>query len=494
MNENTARTQFEQIATKRLSFLLMSMILLSYPIIYVFLRLEYVTWTGLLVYVVTGLIAGTGMFFTYRLASDQSYAKFITVSLSYVICASVISILPSSLSWTIAFLYLGLSLLYLNRTIIRLSGALGIIMLIGLTTTGLVQVEGIFDLTIMFVAYAMTWSATYFICVSGEGLIRQSHTYATEAQQQSDRVISLMEQAKSSTQQLAAGTTTLESSSQLIVSSSQEIGEAMNGIASSSSMQAERTEHGVAHMNQLSHYLEEHDVHLTKLAEANQSASTLKEEGSKELMHLTQKTETSHASISDIHAMIGTTKESAEKIQRASAQIDNISSQTNLLALNASIEAARAGEAGKGFAVVADEIRKLAEQSSQFNHEIASVIQQLTEQASGAVDAVQHVQQLAIEQNTSLESTNRSFEDISQSLMTMNAIIQDISDGRAAMYEKKNDILAIMEDLSSTAEENAATTEEILATIADQTQSIEAISHEIGSISTVSREIETKIQ
>ncbi|MGE0482985.1 MAG: methyl-accepting chemotaxis protein [Gammaproteobacteria bacterium] len=71
--------------------------------------------------------------------------------------------------------------------------------------------------------------------------------------------------------------------------------------------------------------------------------------------------------------------EMASQMNRIFALLEDvkgIADQTNLLALNAAIEAARAGDAGRGFAVVADEVRKLSLNSTQFNEQIRTLVEQ----------------------------------------------------------------------------------------------------------------------
>lgn len=80
----------------------------------------------------------------------------------------------------------------------------------------------------------------------------------------------------------------------------------------------------------------------------------------------------------------------ADRVMQKVSLITDIAKQTNLLALNASIEAARAGDSGKGFAVVASEVRKLAEGTNDFAHDILTSLQQTRQDLQEAVEQVEH--------------------------------------------------------------------------------------------------------
>ncbi len=83
--------------------------------------------------------------------------------------------------------------------------------------------------------------------------------------------------------------------------------------------------------------------------------------------------------------------EATRRIEEVVALISGIAAQTNLLALNATIEAARAGEAGRGFAVVASEVKTLAAQSAKSTEEIqiqVSTIQMATAEAVKLIETI----------------------------------------------------------------------------------------------------------
>ena len=90
---------------------------------------------------------------------------------------------------------------------------------------------------------------------------------------------------------------------------------------------------------------------------------------------MTERTQRSASAVDDLHDRTG-------QIGRIVQLIKEVADQTNLLALNAAIEAARAGEAGRGFAVVADEVRKLAERTALSTAEIASLVNQVQQEAN----------------------------------------------------------------------------------------------------------------
>ncbi len=149
-------------------------------------------------------------------------------------------------------------------------------------------------------------------------------------------------------------------------------------------------------------------------------------------------------------------QERTRAVKSIADTIFSISSQTNLLALNASIESARAGEAGRGFAVVAEEIRQLAEKTRQETENIASILNELSEDAEAAAGAVNRSIEAAGSQDSMIVQASDSFGDMNENVSRLINDIGEIDNMLNSLSEANNQIVENIMTLSATTEEVTA--------------------------------------
>ena len=166
----------------------------------------------------------------------------------------------------------------------------------------------------------------------------------------------------------------------------------------------------------------------------------------------------------NIEISIHNLEEAVDKVGTASGEIvdiikliGDIAEETNLLSLNASIEAARAGEAGRGFAVVASQIGVLAKNSADSVAHITSLINEI----NGLVDD-------AVKQAGSSASDIESSADLIHTAVdTFDQIFQNIQETShliEGVVEKINQVDQVATNVAAISEEQAASSDEILAT------------------------------
>lgn len=289
---------------------------------------------------------------------------------------------------------------------------------------------------------------------------------------------------------VAASSEELTATSQQASLASEEVSRAIEEIANGASEQAKDTEDTAQSVNDMGQMMEQDSINLNELNTAAISIEKEKEEGFEILKTLIDKTNQSTRSTKEVYEIIMSNNESAEKIENASSMIQNIADQTNLLALNAAIEAARAGEAGRGFSVVADEIRKLAEQSTNFTSDIKDVINELKTKSQNAVDTMQIVQGIILDQTSSVGDTKGKFEAIASAIDLVNKIIEKLNESSGNMMRNKDNIIQLTENLSAISEENAAGTQEASASMQAQAATIEEIANSGESLAEIAQELQ----
>ncbi len=272
-----------------------------------------------------------------------------------------------------------------------------------------------------------------------------------------------------------------------------QIDKAVQGIANSTTTQAQNAIDAGNNVTVMGNMVEDTSAQVTQLVQMTDEMAKAAANAQNILQELNDNMGNVKVSVESISEKTNQTHASVEEASRMTEVITAIAEQTNLLSLNASIEAARAGEHGKGFAVVASEIQKLAEQSSQAAVDIQNILQQLRDNSKNSVDKMEDVQQIILEQEEKISNTNAVFETVEHSIEKSVEGIDAIQKKTEILDDARMKTVEIVQNVSAIAQENAASTEETAAELDQVTELLGQLDKVTDSLGNVTNRLEHKI-
>lgn len=252
-----------------------------------------------------------------------------------------------------------------------------------------------------------------------------------------------------------------------------EISKTVDEIAKGASEQAHEAQQGVQLVDRLSEQITFVYESYGSVMKETDNIHGLNDAGLESVNILRARSEENYNSTEKIFSVVENLTNTTKDIGMFVQSIEDIAEQTNMLALNAAIEAARAGEAGKGFAVVADEVRKLADQSRQSTEEITHLMESISEESALAIEAMEVMKKVSMEQAGAVDSTNKAFGDIANGILSIVQRIKDVNDAVAKMQADKDNVISAIENISSVSQETAASSQEVAATTDAQLKEID---------------------
>lgn len=268
-----------------------------------------------------------------------------------------------------------------------------------------------------------------------------------------------------------------------------EVETAVDGVAKSSTEQAESTQEAAQGVMVIGQMVENSVKKVNELNENSKEMSRVGNEVIKTLENLSDSNIKTTEAVKDISVKAENTNICVKDIKEATELITDIASETTLLALNANIEAARAGEHGRGFAVVANQIQELANQSTLSAQKIQDVINSLINNSNETVETMKMVKEIIEMQSENVEKTKDTFAMFNKGIDVTNDSVKEIYDNVMTLDRSRNKIVDDIQKLTSIAEENAATTQESAAITSELNKIMNNVDNSAEKINNVSNKL-----
>ena len=287
-----------------------------------------------------------------------------------------------------------------------------------------------------------------------------------------DDIIAVADQVRKGTENAMNIVNELNSSTEVVNGAMKDISDSTQSTAENIQTQTEMTQNI---QDSIGTTLERSE----KMVQVAKQSGELNEKSSRIMDDLKKQSAVIAQTNSEVASSMRELQDRTSAVKSIADTIFSISSQTNLLALNASIESARAGEAGK---------------TRQETENIANILEQLSENAQTAADAVERSVTAAGAQDEMIAQASESFGAMNQNVNELVTDIGEIDTMLNNLSKANNQIVENIMQLSATTEEvtassvqaadlsvknlgNAENTKDLLHSVLDESHKLEQYIH-----------------
>ena len=267
----------------------------------------------------------------------------------------------------------------------------------------------------------------------------------------------------------------LSQSSSSISSAVHEVNNSLSSLTNATLSQAEELSSASEILETFNHRMEQLAYNITNVQISVLDTDKVADEGLNTFTDLDKSLKSLQEAFTTVSSTVSSLVSKLESVNSITDSISQIATQTNLLSLNAAIEAARAGEAGKGFSVVAGEVRKLAENSKQSVESITNILDDIKSDILNTSKSMQAANDVIDNQQKTLQYTKGSFNNIKTSIGESITEIDSCIENLTVASGEKDNVLSIMEKVSTLSQEHSALCEEIAANMDLQAGSLEEL-------------------
>jgi methyl-accepting chemotaxis protein len=417
---------------------------------------------------------------------------------SYVIVASaLLQVLPlfsmgGDSALILAMIPLSITALYLNKWLFIIAGAIINVSLIVMQLT--IPGDGIVAYIYSDVCLIIVSAALLLLTKEGGKLIRD----AGEKEAQTKK---LLEELQKTMSVIKTSTSGLNKE----ISMADENLEVVHGISNSITSATKEITSGVIGQNksvtQINQMMKDADSKIAELTDFSNKLESVSAKASQVVTEGSQKIHTMDKQMDIINQAVTRSFETVQELNKNMDEINNflsgitqIAEQTNMLSLNAAIEAARAGESGKGFAVVAEEVRKLAEQSASTASQIHQIVNQIKDKTKNVLDEANRGKIATQDGDKVVKTVNQNFEMIQVAFKDIDSNISDEISRIGHIAGLFSSINREVESISGISEEQAGSTQDLLATLEEQSANIESMYNLIQGIKSSSDNLQAVIK